>query len=119
VSEPLRGRALAVATLEYIETHPEEWDQSVWMCDTAACFAGHAVLLGGIPRGAIDIDIDGSWLRASDDMIPISDVAAGMLFGEGVEGDDDGPADLFSPTNTLADLRRCISAFFPEAPHAD
>lgn len=32
-------------TLEYIERHPDEWDQDVWAssCGTAFCFAGHAV----------------------------------------------------------------------------
>lgn len=41
-------------TLDYIEQHPEEWDQSTWatkkqatknVCGTSFCFAGHAVNL--------------------------------------------------------------------------
>jgi hypothetical protein len=35
-------------TLTYIRDHPEEWDQGHWICNTTACFAGHAILLDGV-----------------------------------------------------------------------
>jgi len=38
---------LLKATLAYIKTHPEEWNQAVWVCGTTACFAGRALLLAG------------------------------------------------------------------------
>lgn len=34
-------------TLEHIESHPEEWDQSKWHCGTKFCFAGHACMING------------------------------------------------------------------------
>jgi hypothetical protein len=34
-------------TLEYIESHPEDWDQRDWICDTGMCFFGHALMLSG------------------------------------------------------------------------
>jgi hypothetical protein len=41
----LRGRELALATLDYIDAHPEEWDQYWYICGTTACFAGRALLI--------------------------------------------------------------------------
>jgi hypothetical protein len=37
-------------TLAYIEEHPKEWQQGSWVCETAACFAGNALLLSGLKR---------------------------------------------------------------------
>ena len=34
-------------TMDYIEAHPEEWDQDEWRCETTMCFAGWAVALSG------------------------------------------------------------------------
>jgi hypothetical protein len=34
-------------TVEHITAHPEAWDQYVYICGTAACFAGRAVLIDG------------------------------------------------------------------------
>src|SRR4051812_12120473 len=31
--------------MTYIKLHPEEWDQSMWACETTACLAGTAVML--------------------------------------------------------------------------
>jgi hypothetical protein len=36
--------------LSYIEDHPQEWHQETWACNTAACFAGHTLLLNGFAR---------------------------------------------------------------------
>jgi hypothetical protein len=33
------------AVLAKIKADPKSWDQSRWFCGTAACFAGHAMLL--------------------------------------------------------------------------
>jgi hypothetical protein len=45
----LRGEALAHATLDYIREHPKEWKQYCYynLCGTTACYAGHALILGG------------------------------------------------------------------------
>lgn len=42
-------------TLAYIEAHPEEHDQSTWVCDTTMCFAGHALALSGVK---VEVDPD-------------------------------------------------------------
>jgi hypothetical protein len=33
------------AALAYIDAHPQEWDQSRWVCETGGCVAGHLVHL--------------------------------------------------------------------------
>jgi hypothetical protein len=38
------GLAVLDAALAYIDAHPDEWDQSTWMCGTSACVAGRIVL---------------------------------------------------------------------------
>jgi hypothetical protein len=43
----MRNVELLTRTIQYIKNHPEEWDQSTFICDTAACFAGRAALLSG------------------------------------------------------------------------
>jgi uncharacterized protein YjbI with pentapeptide repeats len=47
MSEHLSPDALARldAALAYIDAHPQEWDQDVWVCDTGGCVAGHLVHL--------------------------------------------------------------------------
>lgn len=41
------NRELLEKTLQYIVDHPEEHNQAHWVCGTAMCFAGHAVVLAG------------------------------------------------------------------------
>jgi hypothetical protein len=43
----MKNAELAYETLDYIIAHPEECDQSQWVCETGMCFAGHAAVLGG------------------------------------------------------------------------
>lgn len=50
--------ALLKQTLAYIEAHPEEWDQEVYHCRSAACFAGHAATLDG-----------GEWMHADSEYL--------------------------------------------------
>lgn len=54
---PLRGDDLAYATLDYIRGHPDEWDQDVGVCGSAACFVGRAVMLGLGRRFALTADL--------------------------------------------------------------
>lgn len=44
-----RGRFKRV--LDYIKTHPQEHDQSHWLCKTTGCFAGNAYRLAHTKRG--------------------------------------------------------------------
>lgn len=48
MTDPIKPNVDALrGTLDYIESHPEEWDQEVWAsaCGTSFCFAGTAVHL--------------------------------------------------------------------------
>jgi len=61
----LQGAELLAATMSHIEANPERHNQSDWMrvgmsCGTAACLAGWAVLLSGVP-----IDPDSAELASS------------------------------------------------------
>jgi hypothetical protein len=48
LGEPMvRNKELLQRTIDYIEAHPEEWDQAEWRCGTSMCFAGHAAILAG------------------------------------------------------------------------
>ncbi|RJL21041.1 hypothetical protein [Bailinhaonella thermotolerans] len=55
-SPPLRGHALALATLEAIRANPEEFDPAVWRDTYSKCFAGWACDLAG-----------GRWLVVPDE----------------------------------------------------
>lgn len=46
---------LLLETLAYIETHPEEWNQEQWRCQTGMCFAGHAALTAGGARPLVPL----------------------------------------------------------------
>jgi hypothetical protein len=46
---------LLKAALDYIKTHPDEWEQENWRCDSGMCFAGVGSQLAG-----------GRWLMPSD-----------------------------------------------------
>lgn len=45
--------------LEYIEAHPEEWNQESY-CGTSCCFAGHTIALSG--HEEIRRDDGGGWI---------------------------------------------------------
>ena len=49
----------------YIETHPEEWDQTHW-CGTACCLAGHAQRMAGRKQNTWGCPRDAeNWLQLS------------------------------------------------------
>lgn len=107
-------------TLLHIALRPEEWDQDHWVCGTSACFAGHAVALSGIEL-AFDDDAIGPWkipTKLADrmglgpgDWSNVNHVAAALI---GIEpypdrfSERDGAGHLFSPKNSLTDLRRIV-----------
>jgi hypothetical protein len=110
------------ATLEYVESHPDEWHQRHWRCDTAMCFAGHAaVLAGGVwvdsypyedeYMVAEDAD-DDSFLQGPDGNIHVEYRAQRVL------GLDAEQADrLFSSFNDLDQIRAIVAELC--APEAD
>lgn len=124
----LRGRALALAALEHIEKHPEEWRQEDWRCGSACCFAGHAARLAGctwVFSGA-EVDADdgwshhGAWARQQMMVDAAGAEASGQVHAMdalGLSRDrralfTDHP--LFEPDNTLSDLRRLVDEYLPE-----
>lgn len=109
----LRGRALALKALEYIEAHPEEWDQETWRCGTQCCIAGHVARIAGCtwanPRDDEEdfedvLTPDGTWRLTAQE-------AARQLLGLSYVGAD----YLFSHANGMSDLRRFIDEFLPES----
>jgi hypothetical protein len=58
------------AVREYIGTHPEDWEQQAWRCNTGMCFAGQAVAMDGatwltLNPGPLDVnDDDLPWNQA-------------------------------------------------------
>jgi hypothetical protein len=63
----LRGDVLAIAALNYIREHPEEWNQMFFICDTDACFAGRVVLLAHGLGSETDF-----WRNRSKILVPAS-----------------------------------------------
>lgn len=128
--------ALLRQMLAHIEAHPETWDQATWRnpdaeCGTACCFAGWAVTLAGGQFEASQtvriesLPLSGEAIRALQEVgygttgvASIPDAAAWLLGLFELTYDEDGtdiyldayPSDdLFSPDNSLDDLR-CIVA---------
>jgi hypothetical protein len=93
-------------TLAYIEVHPEEWDQTKWICDTTACFAGRACLLSGDrPHGSVYEDGErGIVSFGTNSWGAIRHRAEELLGLTWIESER-----LFSMSNTLDDLRRIVA----------
>lgn len=49
---PVRNVKLLQTTMNYVEKHPEQHDQTNWVnhCNTAFCYAGHAAIIAGATR---------------------------------------------------------------------
>lgn len=99
-------------TLDYIKTHPQEWDQEVWRqvrpCGTVACFAGWACALNGDRFNPDDWDF--VITDESGVSFPIEDRAREIL------GLTIGDADwLFDGGNTLDDLEQIVEELCGDA----
>jgi len=104
-------------TLEYIKTHPNQWNQATWRCGTGMCFAGWACTLAGGHWYDIDGDIAYLDIEPEDDhsryeqftdlsfpLIHVQDRAQRLL-----DLDDDICDALFIGSNTLEDLERIVA----------
>jgi hypothetical protein len=60
------------AALAHIDEHPEDWDQSQWVCGTHACVAGRICLQAGIT------DPDGGW---SAQALALLELDTDLIFG--------------------------------------
>lgn len=104
--------ALLEETLTYIRDHPEEWDQTKWVCGTAACFAGRAALLSGhtVPQTHTThvTDMVG-WFRTDGDerVGEVAERELGITF--------DQAEDLFNATNTMDDLEHVVKNIINES----
>jgi hypothetical protein len=109
---------LLAETMEFIETHPDEWDQGIWF-GSPCCFAGIALELAGIA-------IDDEWEDVAVDDMPEHLRPAAMertgehgTIGVGtaarlVLGLDDRAGGLFAGSNDLDDLRRIVAELCDE-----
>lgn len=99
-------------TLHYIETHPDEWLQDSWAektgCNTAYCFAGHAVVLAG---HKILWDMDDDTATFVEDGRLIEYVATQELGLTVLQA-----GELFSGSNSLQDLRDVVAEILAEVP---
>ena len=89
--------------LEHVTDHPEEWNQGVWAvrndCGTAACIAGHTVLMTGHQVEWVSMSGATEKAIAVSQGPTINRVAAHELGLTGYQADV-----LFNASNTLADL---------------
>ncbi len=100
---------LLESTMQYIKDHPEGHDQTVWTCETGACFAGHAVLRNGY-RASTRIDMWGNRIPVNGVVIddkgehrPVDRTAQRLL------GLSDEDADImFSAYNTADQLELMV-----------
>lgn len=96
-----------VATLAYIEAHPEEHNQDSWVCETTMCFAGHAAItVGGLQQVG-----PSTWVRGLNGReCHVADAACEVLgLSTGRRNDDQPASRLFYGAESLDDLYR-ISA---------
>ena len=54
--------------LDYIEAHPEEWDQGLCHCGATHCFLGHAQILSGNKPSSLNVVKDAmQWLNITEE----------------------------------------------------
>lgn len=108
------NKELLLETLQYIEEHPEKWNQKHWVpeCGTACCFAGRAALLAGAtyPLWMRNAGRTATMVLPYGAIVSVSDYAAGKL------GIDSKDADkLFDAKNTLEDLNLVVKQLIEES----
>lgn len=111
-------------TLNYIEAHPDEWDQKHWaswtQCGTAYCFAGWTVALahpGASPDFSEGASPDGEttgYVVVDGESVDIEEFATELLDLSGEQADA-----LFCATNSLDELRRQVAELTAAEPPLD
>lgn len=104
---------LAYQVLDQIDAHPETWNQRVWDCGTAACFAGWAVRLSGC-RVRTD-NFLAEIVAGPKELIgrTVCDAAGVVLRSDGYGPDG---TDLFSPDNDREALGEIVYEIFGPRP---
>jgi len=119
MSAPTPNAALAYRVLDHIDANPLEWDQRVWQCGSAACFAGWAVRLSGgtltSERGIPEVT------EGPEDIVglPVDEAAYAVLGMDADIAGDFGNEDddwLFDEDNTRDDLGRLVAEIFGPRP---
>lgn len=111
---PVPNLPLLRKVLDHIDAHPEEWQQATYgtgtACGTAACIAGHAMLMSGYdfnPTDEIFSRPDGSIVEFEPDegqtILGITYTEASLYGG------------LFDSENTRADVQRHAEAIAARA----
>jgi hypothetical protein len=101
------------AVLAKIKADPKSWDQTKWICGTAACFAGHAVLMEGATPGPPEESVLKYWPNSgttrcetpSGGLRQVSELAKEILDLTSCQGDC-----LFEAENELIDLEKMVDA---------
>jgi hypothetical protein len=113
---------LAYRVLDYIDAHPDTWDQTQWIrqtdCGTAACFAGWACLLSGYEPAWFGSSL-ADWVHPSGDDSNTYDVeiCAAELLGLPYEDQNEAlHARLFDESNDREDLGRWVGKIFGPRP---
>lgn len=99
-----------VAALAKIEMHPETHQQSIWWCGSAGCLAGHAI---DINENTAFKSLTGNEEYDYDFVIDIPTrrgyaTPQEWFISQGMHEAD--ARSLFSPTNSLEDLRAGVKA---------
>lgn len=103
---------LAYKILDQIDAHPETWQQGVWDCGTAACFAGWAVRLAGGKVDLRDGVLDPLVIDGPEELVglEIPDAAEVALSASCVS------PNLFDGSNTREDLGWLVAEIFGPRP---
>lgn len=115
---------LAYLILDYIDAHPEQHDQDVWIqekeCGTAGCFAGWATLLSGDRPNTNhedDAEAETVWVAvAGVDTSQYIPARAAELLGISFDEQATWGNRLFNATNTREDLGRLVAEIFGPRP---
>ena len=111
--------ALAYEVLDYIDAHPEEWNQRRWVCGTAACFAGWAVRLSGAEIRQTEPDEPNSAKVVAGPAelvgLTVEEAAHEVL---GIHRYAMVNEDLFDAWNSREDVGRIVAQIFGPRPEA-
>lgn len=92
------------SALDYIKDNPREHDQTIWICGTAACLAGHIALRAGWRPRPLHLEDDSSAYVAKDGHWGlIADVACGIVGIREEEG-----AVLWRPSRSIEALEMYV-----------
>jgi hypothetical protein len=111
--EVVPNAVLAYRVLDHIERHPEHWNQKAYRCVTGCCFAGNAVLLGGMVWRSLDDTLDDHvYDPMTGRILDIIDASTELL---GIpEWRDWGR--LFQAANNIQDIRKLVLEIFGPRP---